>query len=95
MSIPININPATAEKSAASLTAETVELLPHLPCLLQDLRVLGTPPECVESLVRTRIPESGSRRFLDLGCGKGAVAVRLAQAFGAEAVGAVWLLRKN
>ncbi|MDR2947428.1 MAG: methyltransferase domain-containing protein, partial [Candidatus Adiutrix sp.] len=83
----MNLDAATAAKLAASLTAETPDLLPYLPYLLQDLWVLGTPPESVESLVREHIPEPGSRRFLDLGCGKGAVAVRLAEAFGAEVVG--------
>lgn len=48
---------------------------------------MGTPPECVEKLVRAHVPDPGSRRFLDLGCGKGAVAVKMAQAFGAEVLG--------
>ena len=83
----MHADPITAEKLAASLTAETVELLPYLPYLLQDLWVLGTPPQCVERLIRAHIPAPGSRRFLDLGCGKGAVAVKIAQTFRAEAVG--------
>ena len=33
------------EKLAKSLTAETIELIPHLPYLLQDLWEMGSSPK--------------------------------------------------
>lgn len=69
-----------AEKLAASLTAETTELLPYLPYLLQDLWTLGTGPDVVIDLVQQYVPNPQQAHFLDLGCGKGAVTVALANA---------------
>ncbi len=61
-------------------------LLPLLPHLLADLRALGASPEAVVDLLRplSLAPEA---RVLDLGCGKGAVAVALAEALAMRVVG--------
>lgn len=75
----------TEEALAASLTAETTELIPYLPTLLQDLWELGSSPGVMIDLLRGRLPERA--RVLDLGCGKGAVSVRLAQALGLRTKG--------
>ncbi len=56
------------------------ELYPYLPYILQDLWEMGTDPKTVVQLVEKHI----SRRplnIVDLGCGKGAVSIRLAEAF--------------
>lgn len=62
-------------------------LLPHMPFLLQDLWALGGSVEpilaCVAALDLT--PESTA--VLDLGCGKGAVSIRLAARLGFRVVG--------
>ena len=83
----MDLDAQTARKLAGSLTAESVELLPYLPYLLQDLQVLGTPPDLVIELLGRHMPEPGSALFLDLACGKGAVSVGLARAFGARVTG--------
>ena len=70
------------EKLARSLTAETVELLPFLPYLLQDLWELGSKPEDMIKLIKKNIPISKETKILDLACGKGAVAVKIAQSLG-------------
>ncbi len=63
-----------------SLDGESIpELFPFLPYLLQDLEEIGTDPRLVERLIRTHIG-SEPLKVLDLGCGKGAVAIHLAQA---------------
>ena len=67
------------EKLAHSLTAETTELLPFLPYLLQDLWELGSKPNDIVELIRTHVPLSEKTKILDLACGKGAVAITLAQ----------------
>jgi len=58
-------------------------LLPFLPALLQDLCALGfTPEPMLRLLERCGMAKRRSVRVLDLGCGKGAALIRLAQEFG-------------
>lgn len=70
------------EKLAKSLTAETVELIPHLPYLLQDLWELGSSPRDILGLITEHIQAPEGTRVLDLACGKGAVSVNLAKELG-------------
>jgi len=61
-------------------------LLPHLPYLLQDLPSLsGAEDEVVEVLGEVGFPSGGT--VLDLGCGRGDIAIRVARAFDAEVTG--------
>lgn len=73
------MNKETEEKLASSLTAETTELLPFLPYLLQDLWELGSSPDDMISLLKEHMPITENTKILDLGCGKGAVAIKIAQ----------------
>lgn len=76
----------TREKVAKSLTAESEALLPYLPYLLQDLWELGSSPdEIVSAIKNCGIDEEW--RVIDLGCGKGAVSIRLAKDFGCSVKG--------
>lgn len=62
------------------------EIVTFLPALLQDFWELGSEPELVVSWLR----EEGigvQSRVLDLGCGKGAVALGLAEAVGCRVDG--------
>ena len=67
------------EKLARSLTAETVELLPYLPYLLQDFWALGSNPVAITELIGKYVSPTDNARVLDLACGKGAVSVNIAQ----------------
>lgn len=68
------------EKLARSLTAETTELLPFLPYLLQDLWELGSNPRDMIGLMKKHMPApTKDAKVLDLACGKGAVAVNVAK----------------
>ena len=68
------------EKLACSLTgAKTTEIIPFLPYLLQDFWEMGSDPVIMAELIDRHIQLSGNTRILDLGCGKGAVAVKIAQ----------------
>ena len=61
-------------------------LLPHLPYLLQDLPSLsGAEDDVVEVLSEVGFPSGGA--VLDLGCGRGDIAIRVARAFDAEVTG--------
>ena len=62
-----------------SLDGKDPRVLSYLPYLLQDLWELGSPAEAIAGLVKKHARVSDEPlRILDLGCGKGAVAVRLA-----------------
>ena len=74
------MNNEIKEKLALSLTAETTELLPFLPYLLQDFWELGSSPQQIISLIKKHIPLNSNLRILDLACGKGAVSIHIAKA---------------
>ncbi len=69
----------TEEKLVRSLSWETTELLPFLPYLLQDFWELGSDPDIMADLIQKHVCISDQTSVLDLACGKGAVAVKVAQ----------------
>jgi len=69
----------TEEKLACSLTAETTELIPFLPYLLQDLWELGSNPREMIWLIKKHMPISEHAKVLDIACGKGAVSINIAR----------------
>ena len=73
------------EKSILESLEMEEELFPYIPELLQDLWALGSMPEYIIQQLRPYI--SGNSKILDLGCGKGAVAVLLAKAYGCHVTG--------
>ncbi|MCL1918611.1 MAG: hypothetical protein FWG14_09910 [Peptococcaceae bacterium] len=74
-----NLSRETEEKLVCSLSWETTELLPFLPYLLQDFWELGSDPNVMVDLLKKHVNISSKTRILDLACGKGAVAVKVAQ----------------
>ncbi len=75
------------EKLAKSLTAESTELIPYLPYLLQDLWELGSSPQDMIDLITKHASVSRRTRLLDLACGKGAVSVNIARTLGCSVKG--------
>lgn len=62
------------------------QLLPFAPALLADLDELGSNMEMIVAILQSlKLPLS--TRVLDLGCGKGAVAIAIAQELGWHVVG--------
>lgn len=55
-------------------------IVPFLPYILQDFWEIGTPPEIIIDLVQKHCNDYSKLNVLDLGCGKGAVSLKLAQA---------------
>jgi len=79
--------PSRAALEVAESLDAPVELLPHLPELLADLRALGCVPGAVVGLLRGVLAPAGAPRVLDVPCGKGAVALALAEELGARVTG--------
>ena len=75
------------DKLAKSLSAQTAELNPYLPYLLQDLWELGGMPEYVIELLQPYVCEYKQMKVLDLACGKGAIGIRLAKEFSCRVKG--------
>ncbi|MDD3670378.1 MAG: class I SAM-dependent methyltransferase [Sphaerochaetaceae bacterium] len=75
------------EKLAKSLTAESIDLIPYLPYLLQDLWQLGSSPNDMIEMLTKHTYVSKTTRVLDLACGKGAVSVTLADTIGCSVKG--------
>ncbi|MFA6670797.1 MAG: class I SAM-dependent methyltransferase [Bacillota bacterium] len=73
-------------KVLKSLDGEDIELYGFIPCLLQDLWEIGSSPEVIIGMVKRHMGKS-SIRVLDLGCGKGAVSVKLAKSVGCKVKG--------
>ena len=69
----------TEQKLACSLTAQTTDLLPFLPYLLQDFWELGSDPDIMVGLIGKHTNISADTKILDLACGKGAVSIKIAQ----------------
>ncbi|NLM50762.1 MAG: class I SAM-dependent methyltransferase [Clostridiaceae bacterium] len=69
------------EKLAKSLSANDTNIIPYLPCLLQDLWELGCSVGDVIYLIKNNMKEK-NLKALDLACGKGAASVALAKEFG-------------
>jgi cyclopropane fatty-acyl-phospholipid synthase-like methyltransferase len=56
------------------------ELLSFLPYILQDLWEIGASPAVMLKLIKKHLPNWSALKILDLGCGKGAVSIQVAQA---------------
>lgn len=73
-------------KVVKSLDGEDNELYNFIPYLLQDLWEIGSSPEVIINMAKKHISQSNIR-VLDLGCGKGAVSVKLAKSVGCKVKG--------
>ncbi|MCL2072635.1 MAG: class I SAM-dependent methyltransferase [Marinilabiliaceae bacterium] len=69
------------ESIAAAMDAQQdMAIIPFLPYILQDFWELGTPSELVLNLIQKNCKNYSNLNVLDLGCGKGAISVKLAAA---------------
>jgi SAM-dependent methyltransferase len=75
------------ESVVRAMDGSDVRIFPFLPDIFQDAWELGAVPETVIDLVRRHTRERAGLSVLDLGCGKGAVSVKLAEAFGCRCLG--------
>jgi len=70
----------TIEESIATAMdfCQNTAIVPFLPYILQDFWELGTPTEKVIELIQKHYNNFSCLNVLDLGCGKGAVTVKIA-----------------
>ena len=96
------MNHEVQKRLAESLTAESIDIIPYLPYLLQDFWSLASDPDEMTSLLRAYTDFGTDSRLLDLACGKGAASIYLAKEFGCKyedlqdgMTAALWLLQKD
>ena len=77
----------TEQKLAASLTAESTELIPFLSYLLQDFTELGSSQTTMVKLLEKYASINETFTVLDLACGKGNVSVAIAEKFNVKVKG--------
>ena len=75
------------QREVAQAFDATPELLPFIHELLADLWALGSSPELIVELLRPLGLPAETTRVLDLGCGKGTVALTLVREFSFQAMG--------
>lgn len=63
------------------------EIYSFLPYILQDLWEIGADPSVIIRLIRKHADNHSNLKVLDLGCGKGAVSVKVSKKFGCTCCG--------
>lgn len=66
------------ESVVTAMDGSDSELFSYLPYILQDIWEIGTSPEVIIDLVQKHTKKYSNLKVLDLGCGKGAVLIKLA-----------------
>ena len=81
-------NQNNLEKSVTnSLDGKNENLYPYFSYLLQDLWEIGASPAVIIKLLKNHADPENLLQVLDLGCGKGAVSIQLAQHFNCHCLG--------
>jgi len=75
------------ESVVTSMDGSDNELFPFLPYILQDIWEIGADPDAIVRLIRKYCNNFTEVKVLDLGCGKGAVSVKLSQKLGCSCHG--------
>jgi 2-polyprenyl-3-methyl-5-hydroxy-6-metoxy-1,4-benzoquinol methylase len=75
------------ESIIMSMDGSNPEIIPFLPYILQDCWEIGSNPDTIIDVVRKHAQDYSHLRVLDLGCGKGAVPVKIAQEFKCSCLG--------
>jgi len=63
------------------------ELFPYLPYILQDIWEIRSDPEFIIDLIKKGKENPAELKVLDLGCGKGAVSIKLPHKLNCRCVG--------
>lgn len=76
------------ESIAAAMDAQQdTRIVPFLPYIFQDWWELGTPSEIILKIIQNHYKSYSNLNVLDLGCGKGAVSIKLAAALKCKCYG--------
>lgn len=73
----------TLEESVVSaMDGSDNELFEYLPYILQDMWEIGANPDVITELIRGKFDNPTQLKVLDLGCGKGAVSIKVSKTLG-------------
>ncbi len=75
------------ESVVASMDGADLDLYEFLPYIMQDIWEIGSDPQVICHLVEKNFTAYKRLRVLDLGCGKGAVSIKLAKRLGCQCLG--------
>ena len=75
------------ESVVTAMDGSDNELFPFLPYILQDLWEIGADPDTIVSLIKKYSANYTDLNVLDLGCGKGAVSVKISKVLGSKCYG--------
>jgi cyclopropane fatty-acyl-phospholipid synthase-like methyltransferase len=75
------------ESVVTAMDGSDKELFPYLPYILQDLWEIGADPEAINRLIGKHFTNIDRLKILDLGCGKGAVSIKVSQKYGCHCYG--------
>ena len=67
------------ESAVVALDGTDIGIYPFLPYILQDLWEIGSDPVMIIKAIEKHMCQSSTLDILDLGCGKGAVSIRIAE----------------
>ncbi len=70
-----------------AMDGSDAELFPFLPYILQDIWEIGSDPEAIIKIIGRHFNSYDNLKILDLGCGKGAVSIKVAQQFNCKCYG--------
>ena len=79
--------PSLGKCVAQAMDSHDETFLPYLPYILQDFWEIGSQPDVIIEKVQNHFPGQSGLRVLDLGCGKGAVSIRLAHSLHCHCTG--------
>ena len=75
------------ESVVTAMDGSDTKLFPFLPYIMQDLWEIGSEPETMIRLIRKHVDNPAGMKVLDIGCGKGAVSVKVSKALGCQCHG--------
>lgn len=75
------------ESIARAMDCDTPELVPFLPYILQDFHEIGSSAQSITEIIEEKAAGKGQLKILDLGCGKGAVLLSIAEKLDCKCLG--------
>jgi cyclopropane fatty-acyl-phospholipid synthase-like methyltransferase len=75
------------ESVVIAMDGSDKELFPYLPYILQDIWEIGSNPDAIIKLIGKHFNRYDTLEVLDLGCGKGAVSIKVARQFSCKCYG--------
>ncbi len=82
-----SLDETVIESVVTAMDGEEKEIFPFIPYLLQDLWEMGASPEAIIELIYKNRNDHTKLKILDLGCGKGAVTIKIAEKFNCKCLG--------